>query len=138
MTASNRFVIIGLLSTDNGHMLGTVTAAFDTTLKQLRSKVDELIKETPKLATNYHFIHSFFYTIQSDTEANLFVIEIVRNNCVLIKFESPSPFDSSRCIEQDRLISSRRTYSGDEPTTTATAASSEDGKKSTPKRSTSL
>ena len=118
------FSIIGLYSRDNGFLLGNVCAAYDTNLKQLRTKVDEILKDAistnTKLTTNYQFVHSLFYPIYRNNEVNVTLIEIIRNNSIQIQFEIPIELDQQRCLElQDQTISTTYKYSSTDDLTGA-------------------
>ena len=108
-----RCPLIGYYSNNHGVFLGYVYASYETELKLLRKKVDDVIKETNfSCKTNsYYFVHSLYYPISRNNESNIVLVDIIQNSCIFIKFDTS--FDVINEI-RDRPLNIQYKYSSND------------------------
>lgn len=111
--AQLRCPVIGQHSGGQSLFIGYVVSSFDTDLKSLRVKIEEVLRESSqvnsqRLSTSFHFIHSFYYSIHRNTESNILLLDIIQNKCIFVRFDSPLDAmyaTSSAMAIQDKYLS---------------------------------
>lgn len=88
-----RCPVIGKHSNGQSVFIGYVFSTYDTDLKSLRVKIEEVLREPTsgpayKVCTNFHFIHSFYYSIHRHNETNILLLDIMQNKCIFIQFDT--------------------------------------------------
>lgn len=93
IVATIRCSVIGQYLNGHDQLIGYVLVSYDLNLRALRTRVDEVIRDSSatfdKYSTNYTFVHSFHYTIGRHNEGDILLIDIIRNHAIFIKFEMP-------------------------------------------------
>ena len=92
VAAQLRCAVIGQHSNDQRTFIGYVLSNYETDLKTLRIKIEELLREPSqvtnhKLSLGFHFIHSFHYSIHRHNESNILLVDIMQKKCVFIRFD---------------------------------------------------